>query len=145
MGNAWWIRKTNLRGLKKYRSGIVCDGTQYPFSAWEQKLEEVKNLKGNSIWNPLTDKEVLVLKVYWQWEPVCRINNSKPASKIIGSFISGFVIHTDDGVELTETPSFMNTLPRATPAPYSSYEYDYYDDEYDDEYYDDDDDWDFED
>lgn len=132
MGQPWWIRKSNLRQLKKYRGGAFCDGTLYPFHAWEEKLNSVRDIEGKMMWNPLSDQFVIAVKVSWQWEPICRMKAGKPAGKILGSFISGFVIHTSDKYELTETPEFMNTLPK--PAEDPDFEHNPYCDDHVDDY-----------
>ena len=96
--------------LKKYKNGVFANGKKYNFQEWAEILKEVIECDGTSIINPLTGSQTEVIKIRLLMSPICFMNKKRPIGKILGSYVSGFVIHTSDGFEFTESPLYMSSL-----------------------------------
>lgn len=106
----FWLRKCNLRTLKRYDIHPYQDGFVYSWKVWGDLLESVNKLKqGDIILNPYKGEWEEIDKIDYCWKPVChklKFNKDRywnflkskeckwPKGKIVGHVITEFVITT---------------------------------------------------
>lgn len=89
-----------LRVLKKRLDGYIFhDGVGYPISTWGEVLDEVSRVNpGGKVFNPYIGKFTTVSEVEFERSGLKGVK---------GYYISGFIIHDDQGYYIYDAPSHL--------------------------------------
>lgn len=111
--NRWWLKNINLKTHKKWMRGWGNRGSYYTLAEFEACLNEMRQVKpGSQIFNLFANRYSVVKKVEFFWHKTGfrlykfdKTLDDFVERKIPGSSICEWVTHTEDGYQLSDTPS----------------------------------------